>query len=141
MSEFDDAAILYKELETRADGNAFVGKKVEAFIATGLPQSRYSRLFYLLTETGCIVQVQRGNSLVPTVITLVHPPDPAAIEGAYVKRKSLTTSTVPANIVQRVEAIEGRLPNIDLNSYIQSLDKRLEAIEARLDEGGNSGTE
>lgn len=131
---FDHIVATYDELAKHAldkDGKlTFEGSKVEAYRSVNLSQSYYTPIFDALTEMGCIEQVQRGFARTPSVIVLHKRPVLSEFEGMY--RGVLTKPTKLDTLRQQIENLDRRLPSIDLNGYILSLDQRLSDIEARL---------
>ena len=123
---------MYLYLDDNATENVFEGSKVEAFRALKISQAYYTPVFDSLTELGCIEQVQRGNSGRPSRIVLHKPPDLDEFNERYTKL--LTTPKPHDTLQQQIDDVRRRLPDIDLNSYIVSLDNRLTDIEARLSE-------
>jgi len=128
---------MYDELESRAaldsDGKLkFEGSKVEAFRALNVSQGYYTEIFDSLTEMGCIEQVRRGAGHQGTVIFLHHKPTMDQFTQIY--RGVLTKASPLDTIRQQINDVNRRLPDIDLKSFILSLDQRLGAIEARLDQ-------
>lgn len=131
---FDHIVATYDELAKHAldkDGKlTFEGSKVEAYRSVNLSQSYYTPIFDALTEMGCIEQVQRGFARTPSVIVLHKRPVLSEFEGMY--RGGLTKPTKLDTLRQQIENLDRRLPSIDLNGYIISLDQRLSELEARL---------
>lgn len=128
---------LYEELDKRGkmgdDGvKVFDGSKVAAFRSLGISQAYYSRMFKALTELGCVEQVRRGTSHTTSILRLHHPPDPDDLKEVYA---SLLTKPDPTDTLrQEMEVLQRRLPSIDLNSFIVSVDRRLVDLERRLSE-------
>jgi len=126
---YDQLAAGAKKMEDKS--RVFEGSLVAAFRAIGVSQSYYSSLYGILKELGCIT-VQRsgrgggGKSLV----TLHHPPGLDEFRKVYKVR--LTNETPYANLILRIENMEGRLPTIDLPSYIVDLEQRLAVLEDRI---------
>lgn len=151
MKLYEHALAMYNELASRAALDKagtlrFEGSKVEAFRAIGVSQSYYSSIFDALTELGCIEQVQRGASHLPSVILLYHPPEREAMTETYSVAApvhvDLTKPISLDTLSQEVRELQGRLPDIDVKSFILSLDARLTDIEgrlARLEQGGGKG--
>jgi hypothetical protein len=127
---YEHACKLYEALETESENGLYSGRKTVTFYRTGISQAHYSKVFNLLTETGCIEQVRRGDMSVPTLIRLHHAPIQEAVDSVPAR---LTKPGSHDNLRQRVEVIERRLPDIDLKAYIKSLESRLADIEAKLE--------
>jgi hypothetical protein len=133
---YEHALSVYNELQNRAgepDKHGkmrFEGSKVEAYRAVGVSQAYYSQIFDSLTELGCIEQVRRGASGHPSVIVLHYPPDPGAFAEVY--RAVLTKPHPLDTIREELDELRRRLPDIDINSFIISLDARLTEYEGRL---------
>lgn len=140
---FTHMGTVYNELASRSerldkgDILKFEGSKVEAFRATGISQGYYTEVFDSLTEMGCIEQIRRGAGHQATVIYLHHEPEYDQYMSIYTKR--LTKRSPLDTIQQRISDMEGRMPGIDLDGFILSLDLRLAEIEARLDKIESSG--
>lgn len=135
---FEHACTLYDLMQKQAEGDTFEGSKVTLFRKTGISQGYYTKIFDILTETGSIEQIRRGDSSVPTLIKLNKRPTLDDFNTAY--RSSLTKPTAVDTLRQRVDALEQKGGEINLNSYIVNFDKRLTGLEARvrLLEGGIS---
>lgn len=136
---FNHMAAMYNELESRAEPHEngtlkFEGAKTDAFRALGVSQGYYTTIFDSLTEMGCIEQIRRGSGGQGSVILLHHPPEFDEYVSIY--RTRLTRPSPLDTIRQQVKDMQRRLPEIDLNSFILSLDKRLTEIEERLEQGG-----
>jgi hypothetical protein len=136
---FGHMAAMYGELESRAEPHEngtlrFEGSKVDAFRGLKISQGYYSTIFDSLTEMGCIEQVRRGSGGQGSVILLHHPP--VFDEYTSIYRTRLTRPTPLDMIRQQVSDMQRRLPDIDLNSFLLSLDQRLTEIEERLEKGG-----
>lgn len=133
---YEHTLAMYNELRNRAepldngDTMRFEGSKVEAFRAIGVSQAYYSPIFDALTELGCIEQIQRGASRLPSVILLHHPPESEDFAAIY--HVALTKPTPLDTIRQEVDDLRRRLPEIDVKSFIVSLDARMTDIESRL---------
>lgn len=129
---FQHALALYNQLLSEASEECvFEGSLVAAFRAIGVSQSYYSVLYGALKELGCIEVVRsgRGGGASSRVI-LHHPPDLEAFQARYTG--GLTKREPHGILGQRLENIEGRLPNIDLHSYIVETERRLESLEKQV---------
>jgi hypothetical protein len=110
-----NAEALYAELEKRADNGTFTGSRVHAFQTLDVSNTYYSLVYRLLTESGCIEEVQRGNRRQPSIIALHGAPDREKLQAMY--RASLT-----------------RPRSIDtLRDYVSELEGRLEALEREVE--------
>jgi len=135
---FDHCLALYEKLDSRAtiQGKGkdkqrfFEGSKLAVFRELGISQGYYSQTFAILTELGCIEQLQKGSVARPTVIALHKPPDVDEFKGMY--RSVLTGSSSSDTLATEIEDIKRRLPQVEINSYIVSLEKRLGELDARL---------
>lgn len=134
---FNHMERVYDELVSRAaldNGGTvkFEGSKVEAFRAVGVSQGYYTQIFESLTEMGCIEQVRRGAGHFGTIMLLHHRPEYEAFSEIYQKR--LTKSRPLDTIQQQLNDMQRRLPEVDIQSFMISLDQRLAEIEARLEQ-------
>jgi hypothetical protein len=122
---------LYSESVEQNGQRIFEGSLVGAFRAIGVSQSYYSSLYGILKELGSIVveRAGRGGGAKSRVV-LYDPPELEPFQSMY--RKHLTNSTPYATLALRIENVEGRLPNIDLASYIVDLEQRLQSLEDRV---------
>lgn len=135
---FQRAMKLYKALEAEAVDGEFVGSKTRVYDSTGLSMTYYPHLWQLLTTMGCIEQTQRGNTQQPTRIKLLGAPKLEVFSAAndtVVLTRGVTLDTLRA----KVASIEGRLPNIDLNRFLYSLDARLTQIEEWIEQHSEGG--
>lgn len=127
------AVKLYEALERESADGEFVGSKTRVYEDTGMSMKYYPILWQLLTTMGCIEQTQRGNPAQPTRIKLFGPPKLETYDTAN-ETVVLTRGDTMDTLRAKVASIEGRLPNIDLNRFLFSLDSRLTRIEERLTE-------
>ena len=119
---------VYDELHKQAVHGHFEGSKVEAFDATGINRNNYTPVYRCLEQLGCIKTIQRGNGRRPSILELDHPPKLEALANIY--EKKLTPMPTVGKLTKDVEALQRRIPNIDLAHYLTSLDKRLTELEA-----------
>jgi hypothetical protein len=120
----------------RPGEHIFTGSVTDEFRKLNVAQGEYSRLLRALKETGSVEVIQRGNAGRPSIVRLLHAPKLEEIT----QLTELTPAGKPGKLEQRVENVERRLPDIDLNRYIVSLGSRLDDIERRLtsiESGGN----
>lgn len=132
----DHCTTVYRALEKRAERDGtdklvFEGSKVDAFREAKISQGYYSLIFDVMTEAGWIEQTRRGGGRNPSLIVLHRAPVAEELEQVYLS--PLTKSTPLDTIRQQMEVLARRLPSVDVDSFIVSLDHRLTAIEARLD--------
>ncbi len=127
---YQHALKLYNQLQANSEDGIFEGSLVAAFRAIEVSQSYYSTLYGVLKEMGCIEVLYsgRGGGAMSRV-ELHHAPELDKFVETYQSR--LTNDTPHARLTRRIETIEGRLPNIDLHSYISETERRLEALESR----------
>lgn len=126
---------LYDTLAAEANEDEFVGSKTKLYESTGLSMKYYPVLFELLTNMGSIDQTHKGNSREPTRIRIGEAP---TLEGynAVVSSVTLTTRVSLDTLRRKVASLEERIPPIDLNRTLISLDARLRALEERDSQGG-----
>jgi hypothetical protein len=106
-----NAEALYAELEKRADNGTFTGSRVHAFQALDISNTYYSLVFNLLTESGCIEEVQRGNRRQPSIILLHGLLDRPRLAATY--RASLTQPRSINTLRDYVGQLEGRLEALE----------------------------
>lgn len=126
--------VLYKELEVNAVDGVFTGSAVELYHGATIPKAYYSQLFYYLREMGCIEQVQRGARGRPSIIRVIKPPTADDVARQYVPSRyrrdiNLTKGKSIATLQEQVDAIQRRLPDIDLITWITSVEARLKQLE------------
>ncbi len=94
----------------------------------------YSKLFYYLQEMRCIEQVQRGARGRLSIIRMHKPPNEEEFDALYVPAKyrrhlNLTKERSLGTMIAEIDGIKGRLPDIDLTSWVQSVEERLRKLE------------
>jgi hypothetical protein len=90
----------------------------------------YGQTYYYLEELGCIEIVRDGAKLITRVLKDVPAPDDFEQEIQFVRRLSSRRSL--ASIEQALVSLEERIPPINLNRFLLSLDTRVKEIEERL---------
>jgi DNA-binding IscR family transcriptional regulator len=136
---FEYGLRLYEEIASNAIDGVFTGSKTAAFRNLGISQSYYSKLYRTLQELGCIEMLQRGSGEGigrNSVIRVHEPPTEDTFFTVYqtTHRQSLDIAGRLDIVEQKVQNVEGRTPDIDLNRYILSFEQRLTDIDTRLTE-------
>jgi hypothetical protein len=129
------AVKLYEALERESVDGEFVGSKTRVYESTGLSMKYYPHLWALLTQMGCIEQTHRGNPQQPTRIKVYDPPSLDRYEAAN-DTVVLTRGDSLDTLRAKVKSIEERMPSIDLNRFLYSLDTRLKEIEEWIERHG-----
>lgn len=132
---FKRAVRLYEALRDAAVDGEFVGAKTKLYESTGLSMKYYPELWELLTNMGSIQQTQRGTAQQPTKILVLEPPQLENYDAAN-ESVTLTRGATLDTLRARVAAIEERIPPIDLNRFLFSLDTRLKEIEEWIEQHG-----
>lgn len=141
----EHATALYHALDAAAttetldgeDTRVFRGSIVRVYRSLDISQAHYSEVRRGLLEANCMTILQRGSKHNPTVIVLHKEPD----ESSMVSYETLgLTNEVSAGIVlQELRDMRRRIGSImipdaliNIERRLQELDKRITAIEQRL---------
>lgn len=121
-------------LARRGDDGLYVGPLVSLYkeATDGDPVAHYSKSFRFLEDMGCISREYIGRGGRPSRVRLHAAP---TLEGlAKIYRPHLTPRVTYDRLLQRVEQVEGRIPQgVDLTSYIEDLESRIADLSARLE--------
>lgn len=96
-------------------------------------QSHYTKVFHYLSEMGCIVEEKRGSRMAPSIVKLIHPPSLDDFNAVYESKGALTLPKSRATLQSELEILQRRLPDIDLPSYLASLDAKLAKLEVEVE--------
>lgn len=126
---------LYHLYERESKDGVWEGSKTSVFSELNVSVGYYSMVNRMLVDMGCVTQEQRGNSHRGSRLQLHKPPTRDLYDVALDTRASLATlqGDERDELAQRVSVLESRMPDIDLPSFIVSLDERLGALHDRVD--------
>ena len=132
---FTHLTTLYGVLKVQSENGTFTGSKTDVYVHDAkLPPAYYTQLFYYLTEMGCIDQTQRGARGRPSIIRLVKEPTREDFDAVYVptrfrRQVNLTEGKSIDTLQEEVDELRRRIPNIDMTSWIASVEARLSQLE------------
>ncbi len=126
---FDNAAKLYEYLSVNADKDGvYKGTKTGAYSALGLSQNHYTPLYSALEEMGCIESIHVGGRGRRIHLRLVKEPTLEEFSRVWLE-KDLTKRVAAATLLSRVEAVERRLPDLNLTDALLNFELRIKKLE------------
>lgn len=129
-------ALLYSHMldnSTVEEGfTVWQGKITKTTEQLGIPTGTYKRIMDQLRAMKCIEQVERGfRSTAGTTVILLRPPTDEVWQDESVG-KGLTDDLRPAILLKRIEALEGRLGQIDWIRALSELQQEIDNIKLDL---------
>lgn len=130
--------ILYERLESEStnDGGVVLwsGKIIAVCDILDIPRGSYQRVVAALRNTGCIEKVEQGKrGVTPTTFILHKPPTLETQEELNERTRHLTQRPNYDRLSQEVEALRLQMGGFDITETMVEVEKRFEAITARLD--------
>ena len=125
---FQHTLALYEKMVSESNNGEWTGSLVGVFRSLGISQSYYSPIYKALKEIGSIEVVHSGRGGGARSRVKLHKP-PTLDEFTAIYKSPLTSNTRYDTLERRIETLEGRMPDIDLASYIVSLEERLQTLE------------
>jgi len=116
--------------------NVYRGRISHLFSQQGIGAGYYSDIFKALEAMGSISYIQRGSRGVESVIVCHYPPDPDAYEAR--PKPDLTGAEEFANLMETVKLTEKLVGGIDIGRVMVDFERRLKALESKLDQAENS---
>lgn len=137
---FRHAVQLWETMYQQAHGAAgvagiFEGSLTQAYDASKLSRTHYTRLYRLLAEMGCIVIERKGRRDMPGRVVLRTRPTLDEYMKLYDSPLTNSTGSGIVALEQRIVQLEGRLPEIDIKQAFLEIEQRLSKLETGSDNG------
>ena len=128
----DHVVKLYEYMSEHSVDGVYLGTKTEAYRAVGLSQTYYTPLWAALQDMGSIELLMVGGRGRRTHIRLLKHPEPDDFAAVW-SRRDLTSHRSVGKLQEDVEAINRRLPAVDLASIVVNFETRIARLEKALD--------
>lgn len=123
---------LYDALKKKSVKDTFTGSITEVYKTLGISNQYYSASIRGLVECGSIEYVQRGHHKRPTIFRLIHRPTKAQLkEIDFLTPKTRRARVSEEQLIERLEALERSVRQIDVVAALQNLEKRIIALEKK----------